>query len=87
MLTRLIQRTTGVPEDRIEYEYEYEPNRASRAIKATISPSPQKATEHRGPSGPPRHDHAIFLPFPPHRTRARTDMALGDRRREVVGGR
>jgi len=24
MLTRLIQRTTGVSEDRIEYEYEYE---------------------------------------------------------------
>jgi hypothetical protein len=23
MLTRLIQRTTGVSEDRIEYEYEY----------------------------------------------------------------
>jgi len=24
ILTRLIQRTTGVSEDRIEYEYEYE---------------------------------------------------------------
>jgi hypothetical protein len=41
MLTRLIQRTTGVSEDRIEYEYEYEYRVAEYEYDPTASFNPE----------------------------------------------
>jgi len=50
MLTRLIQRTNGVSEERIEYEYEYRPD-SSGLSKSTILPpkpdEPSDATERK----------------------------------------
>ncbi len=41
MLTRLIQRTTGVSEDRIEYEYEYEYRPDSSGLSTSTIPPPK----------------------------------------------
>ena len=50
MLTRLIQRTNGVSEERIEYEYEYRPD-SSGLSTSTIPPpkphEPSDATERK----------------------------------------
>ncbi len=65
----------------------FHPNYWSFPGKGWVSPFLTDRTEHRGPSGTPRLDQAIFPPFPPHRNRAGTNIALGDRRKEVAGSR
>ena len=47
---------------------------------------PWNLPEHRGPSGKPRPSPAVFPPFPPHRNRAGTDIALGNRTDENFSG-
>jgi hypothetical protein len=50
MLTRLIQRTTGVSEDQIEYEYEYRPDSSglsTSTIPVRNPDEPSDATERK----------------------------------------
>ena len=50
MLTRLIQRTNGVSEERIEYEYEYRPDSSGLSTSTILPPKrdePSDATERK----------------------------------------
>jgi four helix bundle protein len=89
MLTRLIQRTTGVSEERIEYEYEYRPD--SSGLSTSTNPArnpdePSDATERKWRSNFFLKSRSL-APFPPADRRRYAPRPLKSQRALLFCGR